>query len=178
MKIWAYALGAGLFTASAAGAQCLPVNCTGNIPLGGCGINDAACPSGAAASCASPPASGCSFANCQAPQKKSTRIDVLPTGGGTFEAHLVVEVLAPWNQWASDPSHDPNGTLNALWFAASPVPAWCATNLPAVGLCQYTASDHVETYVRKTGLTCAGAPYNFGSFSVQLQTCGQPCACA
>jgi RHS repeat-associated protein len=175
MKILAYALGAALLTASAAGAQCLPVNCTGDLPLGGCGINDAVCISSTDPGCSTPPASGCSLANCLPPQVTSTRIDVLPTGGGTFEAHLVVEVRAPWNQWAS--THAPSGTLNALWFAASPVPAWCAPSLPAVGLCQYNLSDHVETYVRQTGLTCAGAPYSFGSFSVQLQTCAQPCNC-
>ena len=32
--------------------------------------------------------------------------------------------------------------------------------------CEYGASDRIFTYLQKSGLTCNGAPYDFGVYSL------------
>jgi len=116
---------------------------------------------------------GCGFVNnCQQAVVSGPTIQIIPQGGGVFTAHLVMNVTAPWNFWAT--TNDPNGTLSMLWFDVSPAPP-PFTSGGDPSLCQYTASDVVNTWVEKTGLTCAGAPYNFGTYSLRSMTCGGPC---
>ena len=60
------------------------------------------------------------------------------------------------------------------WFDTSSAPTpWTSGGNPS--LCEYLASDRVDTYVEQTGLTCAGAPYSFGTYSLRASTCGGPC---
>lgn len=116
--------------------------------------------------------SGCSGLNyCQVPTVSGSTISILPQGGGIFTARLTVTVTAPWNQSAV--STNPNGTLDMTWFDTAPAPA-PFTSAPSASLCEYLASDKVDTYVQKTGLTCAGAPYSFGTYSLRAAMCGGP----
>jgi RHS repeat-associated protein len=117
--------------------------------------------------------SGCGgFSNCQVPTVGSPAISVLPQGGGVFTARMSVTVTAPWNQ--SVASSNPNGTLDMTWFDTSSAPTpWTSGGNPS--LCEYLASDRVDTYVEQTGLTCSGAPYSFGTYSLRASTCGGPC---
>jgi RHS repeat-associated protein len=116
---------------------------------------------------------GCSFNYCQNPQVASSpTFDILPQPDGTYIARMVVQVTAPWNQTAQQ--SNPNGTLDLTWFdtATAPTP-WTSGGNPS--LCEYLASDRVNTYVEKTGLTCDGAPYDFGTYSLRASMCGGPC---
>ena len=117
--------------------------------------------------------SGCGgFSNCQNPTIGSPAISILPQGGGSFTARMSVTVTAPWNQ--SVASSNPNGTLDMTWFDTSSAPTpWTSGGNPS--LCEYLASDRVDTYVEKTGLTCSGAPYSYGTYSLRASTCGGPC---
>jgi len=40
--------------------------------------------------------------------------------------------------------------------------------------CDWSGTDHATCYLEVTGLTCNGAPYDFGVFSFRAQTCGGP----
>ena len=75
---------------------------------------------------------------------------------------------APYNWLAGQPgpNNNPNGRLNIFWFDG---------NGQNPSLCQYLATDHVYTYIEKEGLTCAGAPYSFGSYTVRADTCQGAC---
>ena len=117
--------------------------------------------------------SGCGgFNNCQVPTVGSPSIVILPQGGGTFTARMTVQVTAPWNE--SVAISNPNGTLDMTWFDTSTAPTpWTSGGNPS--LCEYLTSDRVDTYVEKTGLTCAGAPYSYGTYSLRASTCGGPC---
>jgi hypothetical protein len=85
---------------------------------------------------------------------------------------MKMTVTAPWNQFYAQ--SNPNGTLDMTWFDVSPAPTpWTSGGDPS--LCEYLSSDRVETYVEKTGLTCAGAPYDFGTYSLRSAVCGGPC---
>jgi len=117
--------------------------------------------------------SGCGgFNNCQNPTVGSPSISILPQGGGVFTARMTVTVTAPWNQ--SVAVSNPNGTLDMTWFDTSTAPTpWTSGGNPS--LCEYLASDRVQTYVEKTGLTCSGAPYSYGTYSLRASTCSGPC---
>lgn len=100
--------------------------------------------------------------NCQKPEIVGTRIDSVPAANGTFDAHLVVDVKAPYN---SHPDTSEGAKLHLFWAQGSQ-----ATD-PTASLCQHNTSDRAETYVRRTGLTCAGAPYDFGTYSLRAVAC-------
>ncbi len=100
--------------------------------------------------------------NCQDPVVAGSRVEVAPQPGGIFEARLVVDVKAPWNSHSSTIGA---AKLHLFWRRGSP-----ATN-PTTSLCQLTSTDRGETYVVKTGLTCAGAPYDFGTYSLRALVC-------
>jgi RHS repeat-associated protein len=116
---------------------------------------------------------GCSFNYCQTPQVEGTpTFQLFPQPDGSVTARMVVQVTAPWNETAQQ--SNPNGTLDMTWFDVSPAPVpWTSGGNPS--LCEYLASDRVNTYVEKTGLTCAGAPYDFGTYSLRASMCGGPC---
>ncbi|HEX4963499.1 MAG TPA: RHS repeat-associated core domain-containing protein [Thermoanaerobaculia bacterium] len=109
----------------------------------------------------------CTLRNCQTPFVTDTGNTVIPTGL-TYTVRRVVEVKAPYNWLATQPgpNNNPNGTLNILWSNSSG---------GQVSLCQYLATDHVYTYLEQKGLTCFGAPYNFGSYIVRADTCQGAC---
>ena len=98
---------------------------------------------------------------------------------GQWLARLPLDVVAPWNQWAT--THNPNGTLTITWLAAASFgsPAACPP-AAATSFCQDASSlngtDHAKTWLENP-VTCAGAPYNFGTFSARVSTCSQPCPC-
>ena len=158
-------------------AQCLPGLCTGDITTGQCGINDTVCTGspnnyGSGNPCAG---NGCGFVhNCRTPTVSGPSIEILPQPDGTFTARLKMDVRAPWNKWAQ--TNNPNGTLDMFWYNTASVPGLCDTGFD-ISICEYLNSDHTECWVQQTGLTCAGAPYNFGTFSFRAQTCGGPGVC-
>jgi RHS repeat-associated protein len=102
-----------------------------------------------------------SFPNCVPPMAGGTRIDILPAGGGNFEARLVVSVTAPSN---TDPNTPDGARLNLYWAQGS-----TPTN-PTTSLCQAHAQNRAETYLAET-VNCAGAPYDFGLYSVRAVVC-------
>ena len=115
---------------------------------------------------------GCAFNNCQVPTVTGPTFDVLPQGGGVFTVRMVMTVVSPWNEYYA--SSLPNNTLDMIWFDVSPAPA-PFTSGGDPSLCEYLSSDKVHTYVEETGLTCSGAPYSFGTYSLRSSTCGGPC---
>lgn len=120
---------------------------------------------------------GCSaINNCQTPTVGVPSLVVLPQPNGTSTVRLTVDVVARWNGWAADPAggNNLNSTLDITWFNVSPAPTpWTSGGSPS--LCEYQSSDRVETYIQQTGLTCANAPYFFGSYSLRASVCGGPC---
>jgi hypothetical protein len=112
--------------------------------------------------------SGCiGFNNCQAPVLSGPFVEVVDTGGGTFEARLVLDAIAYWN---SEADAGPNSKLD-LWWTQAPT----ATH-PTTSLCENNSTDRTYTYLAKTGLTCAGAPYDFGVYSLRATVCpGSSC---
>ncbi|HEX9941347.1 MAG TPA: hypothetical protein VGG03_04975, partial [Thermoanaerobaculia bacterium] len=116
---------------------------------------------------------GCSFNNCQTPPPPTgPRFEPILQPDGRFTVRMKVTVTAPWNQYYA--ASNPNGTLDVTWFNVSPAPApWTSGGSPS--LCEYFDSDRVQTYVQKPDLTCAGAPYDFGTYSLRASVCGGPC---
>ena len=115
---------------------------------------------------------GCSFNNCQNPQISGPSFEKINQGGGLFTVRMTMTVTAPWNKFYA--SSQPNGTLDMTWFNVSPAPApWTAGGSPS--LCEELNSDVVPTYLEKTNLSCSGAPYDFGSYSLRSSVCGGPC---
>ena len=167
--------GLALLLPSTLTAQCIPGLCTGDITTGQCGINDAVCtgsPNTSTGACAG---NGCGFVhNCRTPTVSGPSIEILPQPDGTFKARLKMDVRAPWNDWAR--TNNPNGTLDMFWYERPTTPELCDTGFN-VAICEYLGSDHTECWVERSNLTCAGAPYNLGTFSFRAQTCGGPGVC-
>ena len=121
--------------------------------------------------------------NCQPPIATPQGVQILAGGGGTFTARLAVDVVAPFNSWAT--SNSPSGTLQVFWYDAATVPDICDGSV-ASSLCSFAdaqqvgthyGTDHGLTWIDETGLTCAGAPYDF-VVSALFSTCQQPsCSC-
>lgn len=107
------------------------------------------------------------FKNCQTPVIAGTRIDVVPTGSGTSEARLVVDVKASWNTQAFSTDFK----LKLFWSTGA------TPTHPTTSLCQHTSTDRAETYLRFDGLTCAGAPYSLGTYSLQAVVCDGAGSC-
>jgi len=171
------ALLAGLGLSRPALAQCLPGFCTGDLTAGQCGIDDTVCTG--SPNNYSPPSpcagNGCNFVNnCRLPTVDNGSIEVLPGGNGTFIARLKMDVRVAWNKWAQ--TQNPNGTLDMHWFDTATVPSQCATNFRTT-ICEYLGSDHTQCWLQQSGLTCDGAPYNFGTYSFRAETCGGGCFC-
>ena len=157
--------------------SCIPGLCTGDLTTGQCGINDSVC-TGSPNNYTSPSpcaGNGCNFVNnCRLPTVDNGQVEVLPGGNGTFIARLKMDVLVPWNKWAQ--TQNPNGTLDMHWFDTASVPSQCATNF-STSICEYLGSDHTQCWLQQSNLTCAGAPYNFGTYSFRAETCGGGCFC-
>ena len=122
--------------------------------------------------------SGCSgFPNCRLPiVPAQPTIEILPEAGGTFTARLTFEVTAPWNKDSTDqtsPNFHSNSQLDMIWFDT---PAVCGGGAH-VADCQYLSSDTTRCYLEKTGLSCAGAPYDFGTYAFRAQVCQGPGPC-
>jgi len=159
-------------------AQCsLPQQCTGDLTTGGCGFTDAPCmpPPHGPGTCSGFGAGSCSGTyNCVAPIVTPQGVQILGGAGGSFTARLPLDVVAPFNNWAS--TNNPNGTLQVFWYNAPSVPDICATGI-AMSLCSLKNTDHGQFWLDETGLTCAGAPYDF-VVSALVFSCQQPsCAC-
>jgi RHS repeat-associated protein len=102
---------------------------------------------------------GC--AGCQQPTIKSTRIDIVPQGDGTFQARLVARVEAPSNP--TQPQVE--ARLQLYWNAGG-----TATH-PTTSLCQHATTASAETFLVYPGLTCDGAPYDLGTYSLRAIVC-------
>ncbi len=112
------------------------------------------------------PGNACtSFPNCQQPRIQSTRIDIVPQGNGTFEARLVAYVEAPANL------NNALSKLQLFWTSGG-----TATH-PTSTFCPHETSNSAETYLTYPGLTCQGAPYNLGTFSLRAVVCNGGGSC-
>lgn len=147
---------AGLLVLAAASAQAQCGNCPGaELPARVCSIPSTV-----------QTGTGCpGFKNCQKPVSKGTRIDVVETGAGSYEARLVVDVEAPWNSASSTISFL---KLHLYWSQG-------ATAGISPSLCQHNITDRAETYLAYGGLTCEGAPYDLGVYSLLAVVCQGGC---
>jgi len=102
---------------------------------------------------------GAPFQNCQPPELLDRQIEVIENPPGVFEARLLVEVKAPFNSTAI------TGKLVLFWNEG----ANAASNTTT--LCQMDPKNHAYTLVFENGLTCGGAPYLFGLYSLRGITC-------
>lgn len=92
--------------------------------------------------------------NCILPELIGPRTQIVSKDGG-LEARLLVEARAAWN---SDSVDVPSANkLRLYWF---PFQA-----------CQHGTVDKMETYIARGGLTCGGAPYDFGTFNLRAVVC-------
>lgn len=91
--------------------------------------------------------------NCQKPELIGPRLQVFATGS-TYEVRLAVEARAPWN---SNDGTVSAGRIKLYWNTFD--------------LCENGTTDRPETYVPFSGLTCAGAPYNLGTYSLNAVVC-------
>jgi YD repeat-containing protein len=147
----------GPATAQTSGLSCDP--CPGaNLPAWNCPVQEEIQIS-----------SGCQgFNNCQTPETAPQGVEIVqtgttPSGGGIFEARLSVEVKARWNSKADI---GPNGKLDMWWRSGG-----TATH-PTSDLCEHNTTDRVYTQLRFESLSCDGAPYSLGTYSMRAVVCG------
>jgi len=108
--------------------------------------------------------------NCQPPQLTEAGVEVIPEATlGSFTARLLLEAKVPWN---SDASSDPSTRLQLHWSIGD------VAELPGFTGCNMSAVDHAYNALQKEGLSCAGAPYDFGSYSVAGLVCEGRTGCA
>ena len=155
-------------------------NCTGDLTTGGCGFDaGSACvpPPSVKGTCSGNGVGNCAGTyNCVAPIATPQGVQILGGSGGTYTARLTVDVVAPFNTWAGLNNNNPNGTLQLTWYDSPSVPDICDTSV-STSLCSLKSTDHGQFWLDKTGLTCAGAPYDF-VVSALFFTCQQPtCPC-
>jgi RHS repeat-associated protein len=169
---------AAMSSSGAHAASCSqPQLCTGDLTTGGCGFTDTPCtppPSGSGV-CSGNGVGQCSGTyNCVVPIVTPQGVQILGGSGGSFTARLPLDVVAPFNNWAT--TNNPNGTLQVFWYDSPSVPDICTTGI-AMSLCSLANTDHGQFWLDKTGLTCGGAPYDF-VVSALAFSCQQPsCAC-
>ena len=72
----------------------------------------------------------------------------------------MVEVVAPYNAEHTNP----NTIVNIYWAPGSDPSA-------AGTVCQWGSGDRIFTFWQKAGLTCDGAPYDFGAYSLRAFSC-------
>jgi len=168
--------------AGAARAQCGMCAGTLNQNAYRCGVDETVCRMvGINTPDPSNPAecdSGCSFVNCRVPEVTGPTIVPVPTPDGKITARLTMDVRSVWNAVAGDSSsgsryYNPNGTLDMIWYESATVPSLCDPPVPATQ-CDWFDTDHATCYLEVAGLTCTGAPYDFGVVSFRAQTCGGP----
>jgi len=182
-RSWAIVLAAVLsLGAGAARAQCGMCSGTSSLNVFRCGVAETVCRMvGINTPDPSNPAecdSGCSFVNCRVPEVTGPTIVPVPTPDGKITARLTMDVRSVWNAVAGDSSsgsryYNPNGTLDMIWYESETVPSLCDPPVPATQ-CDWFDTDHATCYLEVTGLTCTGAPYDFGVVSFRAQTCGGP----
>ncbi|HWM91166.1 MAG TPA: RHS repeat-associated core domain-containing protein [Thermoanaerobaculia bacterium] len=121
---------------------------------------------------AAPPSTGNGCGNplkvCQTPVDEGHRIDVVENPAGVFEARLVVRVRAPWN---SDSATLSSAKLHLFWQAGA------TASHPTTSLCQNNLSDRLETWLAFPSLSCGGAPYNLGVYSLRAIVCQNGGSC-
>ncbi len=167
-------------------AECInntnPANCSGSLTAKICGVDDPVCtaitdpnmppqccasgvPGGTGGQTCIP--GGCNNVNnCRLPDvPNQPTMQVIDNGNGTFNARLKFDVTARWNDWAA--SNNPAGILTFEWKAGSTISS-CGSSIT---LCQYAQSDRAGCWLEQSGLTCGGAPYDYGPVSVRVSTC-------
>jgi hypothetical protein len=163
-------------TTPSAAAQCLPGGCTGDLVAGQCGQDEPICVEN---DVNSPPEccnngipgpdcteGGCNgLFNCKVPQVEGPFIEATLEANGTYTARLGFEVTARWNRWAATDDNNPNGTLGIEWFRSS---SFCSGQS---SVCPYRDSDKTRCWLEEEGLTCGGAPYDFGVYSMRANVC-------
>lgn len=145
---------AGLFVLAAASASAQDcIQCPDASPLAYVCALEAPPPTG----------EGCrgSLKVCQKPVADH-RIDVKETAPGIFEARLVARVYAPWNSHLDTLS---SAKLHIYWREGA------TAAHPTTSLCQNNSSDQLETFLVAGGLSCSGAPYNLGVYSLRAIVC-------
>ena len=108
--------------------------------------------------------------NCQPPQLTEAGVEVIPESTpGKFTARLLLEAKAPWN---SDSSTDFATRLQLHWSKGD------VAKLPGETGCNMSAVDHAYNALQREGLSCAGAPYDYGSYSVAGLVCEGRTGCS
>jgi hypothetical protein len=171
----------GALVAPAGSVPCNGAACSGSLGSFFCGdpasrycdTSKAPNGSGQVAECR-----GCSAQpNCRRPLVSDPSLEVTPEAGGTFKVRFLFQVTAPWNPEAGDslsPYYNPNGTLQMIWFSGGGVPT-CFDALLAEP-CYETKAEIAYSWLERSGLSCAGAPYAFGTFSFVAQSCNGICS--
>ncbi len=97
--------------------------------------------------------------NCRTPVIIAQAVEVVSQGGGLFTARLPVRLETLGNTMIT-----PNGRLDLFWNQGPPVSL-------STSLCENNTTDVTKTYLERSNLSCAGAPYDFGVFSVRAFVC-------
>ena len=102
--------------------------------------------------------------------RRQQGIEIIQTGAGgdgagIFAARLVVDVKVPWNG-AGQPTTGGSISKLDLYWVQGPM----ATIFTQVK-CEYGSSDRTYTILQRSGLTCNGAPYDFGVYSLRAVVC-------
>lgn len=109
-------------------------------------------------------APGAETQNCRTPVVIVQPLEVVAEGGGLLTARLPVRFETLGNTLIT-----PNGRLNLFWNQGPPVSL-------STSLCENNTTDVTRTYLERTHLSCQGAPYDFGVFSVRGLVCaGSSC---
>ncbi len=107
---------------------------------------------------------GAETQNCRTPLVLAQNVEVVPQGGGLFTARLPVRIETLGNTLIT-----PNGRLDLFWNQGPPVSI-------STSLCENNTTDVTKTYLERTNLSCVGAPYDFGVFSIRAFVCrGSSC---
>ncbi len=109
-------------------------------------------------------APGAETQNCRTPVVLAQTPEIVSQGSGLFSARLPVRIETLGNTLIT-----PNGRLDLFWNQGPPVSL-------STSLCENNTTDVTRTYLERRDLSCAGAPYDFGVFSVRALVCtGSSC---
>ncbi|HMB51703.1 MAG TPA: hypothetical protein VKU40_00215, partial [Thermoanaerobaculia bacterium] len=101
----------------------------------------------------------------------SPSFEIVDNLDGTYSARMGFEVDVPWldENLDDDMVQDfETDMLSCLWWEGTTT---CTSNV-AINKCDYLASDGANCFIQRDGLTCAGAPYDLGTFSFRAERCG------
>jgi RHS repeat-associated protein len=152
-----------------------PATCAGSVAASIQGVTTTNCAAVGGACPTSCGGTSSSLQNCQQPMVGAPAFSLTPQPDGSSVARWTLDIQIPWNQWSSQNGGSAGTPLEVFWYNGSSASAAACGSDPTV--CpRYAATDEAVTFYQVAGLTCAGAPYTFGPFSMRAQTCGGPCS--